>query len=306
MNMDVVRNRLSVWRTELSYLVGLLAFVGIVELIVLVFNPRLGGFWLGLVSLLLALIPAAIWLAIFYSQDRSEPEPKQYVIGVAVLAGLLASTIGRPLTHGYFNVTEWLGRDVLWEILGSILILGFVTSFLIYAAVRFSIFYSSEFDQRIDGVVYGSAAGLGYAAMINIITVVSNGGVDLGAGVISIVVTQMVHGALGALIGYFLGRDKFDPKRVWWMTVGITLAAILYGLFSWLSGEISQTGIKLAQGTVGGYSAWPSLLLGTLFAAVILGLVFTLVRRDLRSDMGLPPATTTTTTTTTVTTTPTA
>jgi RsiW-degrading membrane proteinase PrsW (M82 family) len=302
MNMDVVRNRLSVWRTELSYLIGLLVFVGIVELIVWAFNPRLSGFWLGLVSLLLALIPAAIWLAIFYSQDRREPEPKQYVIGVAVLAGLLASTIGRPLTYGYFQVDKWLNRDVVPEILGSILILGFVTSFLIYAAVRFSIFYSSEFDQRLDGVVYGSAAGLGYAAMLNIITVVSNGGVDLGAGVISIVVTQMLHGALGALIGYFLGRDKFDPKRVWWMTLGITLAAVLYGLFSWLSGEISQAGIALTGG-VGGYNPWPSLILGTIFAAVILGVVFSLVRRDLRADMGLPPTTTTTTKTTTVTTT---
>lgn len=305
MDMNVIRNRLSVWRTELSYLIGLLAFVGLVELIVLIFNPRLSGFWLGLVSLLLAVIPAVIWLSIFYSQDRKEPEPKQYVIGVAVLGGLLASTIGQPLTYGYFKVDQWLDRQVLPEILGSILILGFVTAFLIYAAVRFSIFYSSEFDQRLDGVVYGSAAGLGYAAMLNIITVVSNGGVDLGAGVVRIVVTQMVHGALGALIGYFLGRDKFDPKRTWWMTLGITLAAVLYGLYSWLSGEISQSGLKLTSGSASGYSPWPSLILGTLFAALILAGVFALVRRDLAGDMGSPPKARTTKTTT-VTTTPTA
>ncbi len=299
MNMSVVRNRLSVWRTELSYLIGLLVFVGIVELIAWIFNPQLSGFWLGLVSLLLALIPAAIWLSIFYSQDRLEPEPKQYVIGVAVLAGLLAATIGQPLVQGYFKVGQWLGRDTVTEILGSILIVGFITAFLIYATVRFSIFYSSEFDQRLDGVIYGSAAGLGYAAMLNIITVVSSGGVDLQAGVIRIVVTQMVHGALGALIGYFLGRDKFDPKRVWWMAVGITLAAVLYGLFYWLSGEISQAGIQLTPGSTGGYNPWPSLILGTIFAALILGAVFSLIRRDLRADMGLPPITTTTTTTTT-------
>lgn len=306
MDMKVIRNRLSVWRTEISYLIGLLIYVGIVELIVKVADPKLSGFTLGLVSLLLALIPAAIWLAVFYSQDRKEPEPKQYVIGVAVLAGLLAATIGQPLVNGYFKVNQWLDQQVLSEILGSILILGFVTAFLIYASVRFSIFYSSEFDQRLDGVVYGSAAGLGYAAMINIITVVENGGIELGAGVVQIVVTQMIHGSLGALIGYFLGRDKFDPKRVWWMTAGIVLAAVLRGLYSWLSGEITQSGIKLTAGATNGYNYWPSLILGTVFAAVIMGLVFALVRRDLAADMGLPPATKTTTTTTTVTTTPTA
>lgn len=305
MNVQAIRVRLSAWRTELSYIIGLLIFVGIVEFIVLALNPQLSGFWLGLVSLLLAIIPAAIWLAVFYSIDRVEPEPKQYVIGVAVLAALLAATIGQPLINGFFKVSEWIGTDTISEILGSILIIGFIEAFLIYATVRFSIFYSSEFDQRIDGVVYGSAAGLGYAAMLNVITVVSSGGVDLGAGVIRIVVTQMVHGALGALLGYFLGRDKFDKERVWWMSIGLVLAAALYGLYSWLSGEITQAGINLSSSGIatGGYNPWPSLILGTVFAIVVLGVVFALVNRDLRADMGLPPTITTTTTATTTTTT---
>jgi len=304
MDVQAIRVRLSAWRTELSYIIGLLIFVGIIEVIVAVLNPQLSGFWLGLVSLLLAIIPAAIWLAVFYSVDRVEPEPKQYVIGVAVLAALIAASIGQPLINGFFKVSEWIGTDTISEILGSILIIGFIQAFLIYATVRFSIFYSSEFDQRIDGVVYGSAAGLGYAAMLNIITVVSSGGIDLGAGVIRIVVTQMVLGALGALLGYFLGRDKFDKERVWWMSVGLVLAAVLYGLYSWLSGEITQAGINLSSSgvTTSGYNPWPSLILGTIFAVVVLGIVFMLVNRDLRADMGLPPTTTVTTTTTTTTT----
>jgi ABC-type enterobactin transport system permease subunit len=138
--------------------------------------------------------------------------------------------------------------------------------------------------------------------MLNILTVVSNGGIDLGAGVIRIVVTQMVHGALGALLGYFLGRDKFDKERVWWMSVGVVLAAVLYGLYSWLSGEITQAGISLSN-NINGYNPWPSLILGTVFAIVVLGAVFTLVNRDLRADMGLPPTVATTTSTTTTTTT---
>lgn len=304
MDVRAIRVRLSAWRTELAYIIGLLIFVGIIEVIVAVLNPQLSGFWLGLVSLLLAIIPAAIWLAVFYSVDRVEPEPKQYVIGVAVLAALIAASIGQPLINAFFKVSEWIGTDTISEILGSILIIGFIQAFLIYATVRFSIFYSSEFDQRIDGVVYGSAAGLGYAAMLNIITVVSSGGIDLGAGVIRIVVTQMVLGALGALLGYFLGRDKFDKERVWWMSVGLVLAAVLYGLYSWLSGEITQAGINLSSSgvTTSGYNPWPSLILGTIFAVVVLGIVFMLVNRDLRADMGMPPTTTVTTTTTTTTT----
>ena len=79
------------------------------------------------------------------------------------------------------------GRDTATEILGSILIVGFTQEFLVYAAVRFSIYYSSEFDQRVDGVIYGTAAGIGYAAYLNIATVAASGGIsgaELSAGAI--------------------------------------------------------------------------------------------------------------------------
>ena len=174
------------------------------------------------------------------------------------------------------QVSSWVGHDTLTEILGAILVIGFTQEFLKYVAVRFSVFYSKEFDQRIDGVVYGSAAGLGYAAMLNIITVISSGGVDLGPGVIRIVVTQMVHGALGALIGYFLGRDKFDPRRVWWMSAGLTLAAVIDGLFFWVSGEISRSAIRVAASSTAGYNPWPSLVLAGIFY---------LIRLDVRADV---------------------
>jgi protease PrsW len=298
--MKVAQNRSSLWRTEIISLIALLIFVGLVELIVLTANPTLTGAGLVITSVVLALVPAAIWLSLFYAQDRSEPEPRNFVIGVAVLGGLLAAAIGQPLIHGFFNVSGWIGQDVVTEILASILIVGFTQEFLKYAAVRFSVFGSSEFDQRIDGVVYGSAAGLGYAAMVNINTVISNGGIDLGRGVILIVVTQMVHGSLGALVGYFLGRDKFDNKRVWWMSVGLLLAATLNGLFQWLSGEISRSPIALnSSGVVNaGYNPWPTLALATLFAALLLGGVFYLIRQDLRADSDYVQPTTTEATTT--------
>lgn len=283
--------RKSWWRTEFGYIIGLLVFVGVVELLVAALNPALSGGGLVLVSVLLAIIPAAIWLSLFYMQDRSEPEPRQFVIAVAILGGLLAAAVGQPLLDNVFRVRDWIGRDAFTEILGSILIVGFIQSFLVYAAVRFSIFYSKEFDQRVDGVVYGSAAGLGYAAFLNINMVVANEGVDLGVGVIRIVVTQMVYGALGGLIGYFLGRDKFDPKRVWWMSLGIAIAATLNGLFSWLSGEITHTAIKLTGANAGGgYNPWPALILGAVFAAAVLGTVFFLIRQDIRADEARPPA----------------
>ncbi len=289
--MRTALNRLSLWRTELIQLVALLAYVGIVEAIVATTQPALTGETLMIVSLILTAIPAAIWMSLFYVQDRGEPEPRLLVLAVAVLGALVAGAVGLPLLNLFFRVPDWIGRDPLTEILGSILVVGFLQTFLKYAAIRFSIFYSPEFDQRVDGVIYGSAVGLGYATMLNINLVVASGGVDLGAGVIRIVITQMVQGSLGALIGYFLGRDKFDSKRVWWMSVGLVVAAVLEGLYSWLSGELARSPIQLTTGGTmsAGYNPWPSLALATILAGGLLGVIFVLIRRDLQAD-GASPA----------------
>ncbi len=288
--MKIMVGRASVWRTEVTQVLGLLLFVGIIELIVYAVDPRLDGVALVLASVVLAIVPAVLWLFFFYTQDRREPEPKQFVVGVAALAGLLASAVGQPLLKGIFEVPSWIGHDTLTQVLGSILVVGSVQEFMKYLAVRLSVFYSREFNQRMDGVVYGSAAGLGYATVLNIDAVIASGGVDLGVGVIRIVVNQLVYGSLGALVGYFLGRDKFDRKRVWWMPLGIAIAATINGLFSWLSGEITrQTLLFSSPGVVtAGYNPWPALALGTALAALVLAAIFFLIRADLRADAAGP------------------
>src|SRR5207237_2723831 len=94
--MRVSRNRGSLWRTEFIQLLGMLAYVGLVELIVQATNPSLSGTWLVVVSVILAIIPAVLWLSMFYIQDRFEPEPRTYVLLVAILGGLLAAAVGEP------------------------------------------------------------------------------------------------------------------------------------------------------------------------------------------------------------------
>jgi RsiW-degrading membrane proteinase PrsW (M82 family) len=276
------------WVTEIAALVGMLIYVGIVELIVMTTNPTLEGFGLVGTSVVLAIIPAAIWLFLFYVQDREEPEPTVYVVLMAILGALLAASIGEPLINGFFRAPEWLGNNMLTNILGSILVVGFIQEFLKYAGIRFSMYYSTEFDQRMDGVIYGTAIGLGYGTMLNIMNVIGSGGVNLGVGVINIVVTALVAGSLGGLTGYFLGRNKIDAMPSWWMPVGVTLAATLNGLFTWLSSEITRAPITIAAGeATGGYNPWPALIAAIVLALLLLAGIFALIRSNNQADEGL-------------------
>ena len=100
----VVRDRPSAWRAGLGLILGQVAFVLLVEILVSLLKPTLTGWALAAAGLALALIPALIWLIFFYQQDRLEPEPKGYVLGVFILGALLAQAIGIPLLEDVFDV----------------------------------------------------------------------------------------------------------------------------------------------------------------------------------------------------------
>lgn len=275
-----IHERKHIWRDEILLIVGLIVFVGIVYAVDGAVQPVFTNTTLLLTGVFLALVPAAIWLIFFYMQDRAEPEPKGYVLGVFALGALLAAAAGIPVVENLFRVSHWLRADTLTTILGGILVVGFTQEFLKYAAVRYSIYNSDEFDEPTDGVIYATAAGLGYATVLNINFVVSNGGVDLGAGIIRIAVVALAQAAFSGITGYFLGRAKFESEQIWWMPLGITLAAVFNGVFNWLQGVVTRPTITLSGAST---NTWMGLVLAAVVALATTGVILWLVRRSVRS-----------------------
>lgn len=269
-------SRGSVWRSGAAYVVAIALFAAAAAVLLRATQPALSGAGLMLAGAGLALVPAVLWLAFFYAQDRLEPEPKGYVLGVFVLGALLAAAVGIPIVRELFRVQDWLGKSPLTNLLGSILIVGFVQEFLKYAAVRYSVYNLPEFDERLDGVLYGTAAGLGFAAMLNIHYVVSSGGVDLAMGAIQVTVTALAQASFAGVTGYFLGRARFEEEPVWWLPAGLTLAAVLNGVFHVLLGNLTRSGSALASRTI---NPWYGLALAAVVAAVTLAVTLGLMRR---------------------------
>ena len=183
------------------------------------------------VGLGLALVPAILWMVFIYRQDRVEPEPIGLVVGVFVLGGLLATAVQGPVLD-VFGVDRWHHRDALAPWIASIAVEGTIAMLCAYVAVRYSVFFTSELDEPVDGVIYATAASLGVATAVNVDLVMHHQGVLPLAGATTMASTTLVHVAAGVVLGYGIGRRRFDREGGHrWMTLAFLGSVIVQGGF---------------------------------------------------------------------------
>jgi RsiW-degrading membrane proteinase PrsW (M82 family) len=289
-------SRRGAFTSDILAVIGVFVFVAAVVGLDAALRPDLTGAPLLLVGLLLAFVPAVLWLIFFYRQDRAEPEPVAHVAQMFILGLALAAAFGIPLTDQVFRVQDWLYRDSstgvgLTEILGSLFVSGAIEAFVVYATVRYFIFDSPEFDERTDGVIYATSAALGYATALNLQFILSNEGAALGAGEIFVAEVALARAAFGGLLGYFLGRAKMEREPAWWLPLGLVLTAALNGLFTLLRGQLETGSISIGA-DVGGLPSFTGLLLSAGLAVLVAAIVYLLVKRDVDRTLAgkaLPP-----------------
>jgi len=258
------------WRAGLVQIAGIVVLCALIALVANVLPP-LTGAALIIAGVVIAIIPTALWLVFFYQQDRLEPEPKSTILVVFLLAFLLADVVGVRLVRDWLRVPDWASQDTVTSLLASTLVLGFTYQIIAYLAVRLTIYTSPEFDERMDGIVYGTVAGLGIATLLNLRYIIDNQGVALGPGVVRVATTTLAMASFSGLMGYFMAEAKFEAKPVWWVPLGVATAAVLNGLFSWLISEVSASGLTV--------DPWRSLLLGLVVALAVFALLVLLMRR---------------------------
>lgn len=269
----VNRPNVGAWQAGLVQILGVAAISALVALLASLLPP-LQGAPLIVAGLIIALVPTALWLVFFYRQDRLEPEPKVNIFQVFLLAFLLTDVFGVRLIRDWVRVPEWAPQSTLTSLLASILVLGFTYQTIAYLAVRATVYPTEEFDERMDGIVYGTVAGLGVATLLNLRYILDNEGVALAAGSVRVATTTLALASFSGLMGYFMAGAKFEAKPVWWIPLGVALAAILNGLFSWLISEVSATGLTV--------DPLRSLVLGLIVALAVFAVLIWLMGRVTR------------------------
>ena len=255
--------------------IGLLLSLAIVGAVLTAFGGTLFELSEGarlIVGLILAIVPAVLWLGLFYAQDRLEPEPHHYVVGLLILGALLGGAVEQPLLRNILQVQRWSESNIFTDLVANIFVHGLITAALVYAAVRFTVMPTSEFDELVDGIIYGTSVALGLGIAANLSYLFDNGTVSIGVGTMQVIVTSLAYATFGALVGYFLGLVKPGNAPGWYAGVGVFVTAVVHGLYLYVAGlfRTSTSGFS--------YNPWPSLISTTIFEVVVFAVVFYLIR----------------------------
>ena len=153
------------------------------------------------------------YLAFIWWLDRYEREPL-WLVAVAFIWGAVGGTcfacsISGPLMG---IAVELFGSEAGTNF-GTVVIAPFVEE-ITKALIFIPLFFSRHFDNETDGLIYGAAAGLGFAALENL--VYYSGAADLDSlitlTILRTAFTALVHCISTALIGVAFGFEAILAK----------------------------------------------------------------------------------------------
>ncbi|HET7272038.1 MAG TPA: PrsW family glutamic-type intramembrane protease [Rubrobacter sp.] len=238
----------------------------------------------GAYALSLAIIVAIIYLALVRFMDLNEKEPL-WAVGLMFLLGAVIATV-LPLLVGY-AVLE------LNPLLGAVSeeVAKFVAFFLgvvVLASVARSRGWS-EMNGLMDGIVYGTALGLGFATGEAFVRELAFGGtlggaIEAGpfATLWTTALVGLADGLFGAIIGAGFGAAA--GARPIAQEIGFPLAGLVGAILANLAYTLLAEGNALG-GTAGLVRAWVALIVPVVFVVAVMVLALVRELRAIREEL---------------------
>ena len=247
------------------------------------------------VALLLVVVAAVWWI------DRYDREPLHLVAfvflwgaSIAPVASIMAFGVVSRVLGGAVSAVSF---DTM-----AILFLGPVVEEIAKAVgLLLIVLLTNKFDNPTDGVVYGTAVGLGFAVTENLYYAFGaiaelRGGID---GILVLVggrtlLVAGIHALSSATFGGFLGYAVLSPKkavRLGWVSVGLALAI---GLHAAWNTALLYVGPFSPDGTLRGW-LWVLPSLYVVYMIILTAFLHSeqrIVKRELAEEveLGLAPA----------------
>ena len=179
---------------------------------------------------LLGFAPGLLWMWFIHAKDDLEPEPRARVLWVFVLGCLAAFLILQLRPH----IEDLLPRreGVAREFADAYVVTALPEELAKWAAFAFGALISRELNEPLDGIVYGAAAGLGFASVENVLYILHTGSPSIV--VLRAFTATLGHVAFSGFLGWTCARAKLGtrPRRFLYPLMGLGIAVGLHGTYN--------------------------------------------------------------------------
>ena len=198
------------------------------------------------------LLPSFLWL-LYYLRKDCHPEPKHLIVRVFI-GGILLAPIAIIAQLIFTQLgSQWYPNYDIGGSAAFFLWAALVEEVVKFLVVKYFVLHDSAFDEPVDAMIYLIVAGLGFAAIENILVLYRNfpDGLAITGQILLLRFfgATLLHALSSALFGYFLGLSWFfheHSKKI--LLLGMSLATLFHFTFNALLVNLSpRNGIALSS-----------------------------------------------------------
>ena len=212
-----------------------------------------------ILHLLPVILPVLFWAGYHYYKDRHLPEPASHLllafilgIGSYYLGMLMYQALGLVnLRHDAYVLAE---TDLPGLFAYAILVIGVIEEFAKMIPFLLIVIHFKEFNEPIDGIIYGSFIALGFAAVENIQYLQFATGPEAWARGFA---APVIHIVFASIWGYYIGRAylcrKFLGRTI---VAALAFTAILHGIYDFVVLALPTPALPIAAFLIVGIWLW--------------------------------------------------
>jgi len=182
-------------------------------------------------------LPVLFWAAYHYHKDRHLPEPVGHLV-LAFALGIGANYLSREM-YGALDLLGWrfdatqLGAERPWALLAyAVFAIGPIEEFAKLAVFLLVPLHFREFDEPIDGIIYASFIGLGYAAAENVHYLQF---LTTGEAFARGFASPVIHILFASIWGHRIAMARMEGRSLFVPALaGFAIAACLHGVYDFI------------------------------------------------------------------------
>jgi protease PrsW len=193
-----------------------------------------------LILLAIALAPGVAIGVYIYRKDHHEREPIGLLLR-AFLFGILSVIVTLLISSGIDQFVSIDPSSLSEQAVHAFIIVALVEEFSKFIFVRGILYKSSHFNEPFDGIVYSVMVSMGFATLENVLYAFQGG---MGTALMRMFTAVPAHATFAVLMGYYLGKAKFEHKKGYYALHALGVATLFHGAYdyclfvSWVPGII--------------------------------------------------------------------